>query len=312
MTTATSHDGDSRLAVLAAAVGRHPILALTRSGATRAAIAEGIAYVLPDVSALPVPLVTVAPKVTEREMTGRLRVDERKSGDKTTLTSGKLTSADAGVLHLLDAAQATAEQVGQIREAQATGEVAFELVATRQRIARDARFHFVAGASGCACADSRGECSCPEIEYAKAEAKIPPRLRGFAQIMLRDAGDPGAFDEQDIALVRRARLISRRRLMGTRYSWNGDVGRAPEVVRPGRTWWAPEPTAAATFRKITDGLGLRLITGSTSPYTVLSLAWTLADLRGIVRPRSAELHDALRLHRPELAALMAEMTEPLS
>lgn len=309
---ATSHAGDSRLAVLAAAVGRHPVLALTPSGPVRASLAAGLAYVLPDASELPVPLVAVKPTATERDLTGTLRIDPRKKGEKTHLGSGKLTSANGGVLHLLDAAAATNEQDSQIREAYLSGEVAFEVVSTRQRVAREARFHLFAGASGCACTSDQGTCACTWVEYTKQESKIPPKLRGLAQIMVRDAADPGQFGPADIELVAEARLRSRRRLAGTRYAWNGDVGSAREVTAPGRTWWAAQPAASATFQKIARVARTGLMVSWTGQYTVLSLAWSLADLRGLARPGTVELLDALRLHRPELTNLVDEQSDRLS
>ena len=286
-----SDDGlsDSALAVLAAAVGGHPLLVLGGPEPAGHAHARGLAQMLGQFQR-PAPLVCVPGEATARELTGFPRpAPDAPGGPLVRLRGGLMTAADGGVLHLPEADGMGPEVLGILGDAHRAGQVAFEVHGPRRTLWRPTRFHLVAGAA-------------PGGKDQHPAAAAPARLWYYAQIRLVNPGAP-ELDEHAMSAVVSARRRSRRRMAAGR-------GGRWHACAPlwGIPWdsgdWALAPEGIALVPTLERLARAGLLSQFLGPARVIALAWSLADLRGIARPGRRELVDAVRLHRPDLSDLV--------
>ncbi len=204
---------------------------------------------------------------------------------------GAISLAHHGVLHLSDAPEFPSTVLDGLCRPMDSGEI---LLAGMGRSVRyPARFLLVLDVRDCPCATSRGggepcECS-PGVRrrYLGRLAAVLPRIevRAWTEPITRPV-EPGEPTSVVAARVREARERAAVRLAETPWRTNAEIP-ALEL----RTRFPAEPEAVTLLR---SAVHVGVLTDAAMP-RLLRVAWTIADLRGAVRPAVEDAAGALDL-----------------
>ncbi len=208
---------------------------------------------------------------------------------------GAISRAHAGVLFLDEAPEFGRSVIEALRQPLEEGEVVIHRSRGTARL--PARFILVLTANPCPCgAGQASSCSCTSVARRRYGARLsgPVLDRVDLQVDLpavsaaRWGGDGEGEDSRTVAArVSQARAVAMRRWaahgIGSNAAVPGQVLRSPPFrLPPGR------------LRRLTTAVDHGYLTGRGLDKCI-RVAWTLADLAGVLQPGQAELDEALEL-----------------
>ena len=316
--------GDARYALEVAAAGAHHLLLSGPKGAGKTTLAERLPGLLPDLDVeerLELSAVHSLSGELPAAAVAGVRPPFRAPHHSATKVSvlgggtgrvhpGEISRALHGVLFLDEFPHFSSDIIESLRQPLEHGEVT---IARGDEVATfPARAMVVLASNPCPCGDyhpdiRESRCVCPEVRRRSYREKISGPVsdridivRHISPLKPYELHDPLARPEstaQVRARVEAARARQRERYDGTDWRVNADV--------PGPALATRWPLSPDGQQLLDDQLRAGRITrrGAARAHR---LAWTVADLRGLDRPGSAELDVALRLrsgHPLEAATL---------
>ena len=213
---------------------------------------------------------------------------------------GEVSLAHRGVLFLDEFPEFSATALEALREPLESGSVTITRV--RGSVTFPASFLLVAAMNPCPCGyygDPKRACSCAEATVSRYQRRISgplldrfdlfievPRVE-YAELAGAPTGEPSAVVAARVAA---ARAVQQRRLEGSRFVSNSEMGPL-EVRRFCQEPLAPEaqPLLAGAMEQL--GLSARAF------HRVLKVARTIADLTGSERIETAHLAEAIQYRR---------------
>lgn len=213
---------------------------------------------------------------------------------------GAIVRAHRGVLFLDEAAEFTRVALDALRQPLESGAIEVNRAGFTARF--PARFQLLLAMNPCPCGNygvRGGECTCPAQAIRRYATRLSGPLRDRVDIELRvsrvaaSRATAGGRAELDTATARQrvadARGRAAERWVGTPWSRNADI--------PGTWLRQGEYRLDAADREPLDRALERGALTLRGYDRVLRLAWTMADLAGLERPRQDELGRALHLKR---------------
>jgi magnesium chelatase family protein len=304
---------DARYAAEVAAAGGHHLMLSGPKGSGKTSLAERICGILPDLGteeALELTavhslagalepgddLLVRPPFSAPHHSTSKAALLGGGSGR---VRPGELSRAHCGVLLLDEFPLLPVDVIEALRQPLESGEVT--IARGEETATFPARAMVVLAANPCPCGEYRpsqgsNKCTCKETHRREYRRKLTGPLldrvdivRNLEPLQRHQGRDP--FTVPEPSAVVRARVSAARQRQATRYrglGWrlNSQVP-GPQLVE---RWPLSDDAARLLEDELYDGrLTFR------GAVRVHRLAWTVADLRGVVRPGRAELDVALRL-----------------
>jgi len=305
-----------RRAMEIAAAGGHHVLMIGSPGSGKSMLAERLPSILPDLTPQQVVEATAihsisgnstgevimqAPFVAPHPSLGRAALIGGGSGIP---RPGAVSHAHHGVLFLDEVSEIDAHTLDALRVPLEKGEV--RLTRARREVVYPANFQLVMAANPCRCGvDNAAKCTCRSSERATYLRNLSGPLRDRIDISLTTTS-VGALvtngDNESSAAIAERVLAARDR---ARRRWSQAGLPATTNSR------IPGAVLRRHFPADEDGMGVigkALSDGTITQRGVdrlLRLAWTVADLGGVEKPRLAEVMDALDLRATQHAEVMA-------
>ena len=302
----------ARFGLEVAAAGGHHLALVGAPGVGKSMLALRLASVLPDLADDEALEVTALHSLTPRGETDfvvQRRPPEQAPHHSSSAAAllgtargarvvpGAVTLAHRGVLVLDEAPEFSRPALEGLRQPLEQGSIAVHRVGRAALL--PARFQLVLTANPCPCGLSVGlgaECSCRPV----AKRRYAERLSGplmdridvrltVARPSLAELGLPPSSSAEVRERVVAARDRARRRFIDEGFALNARI--------PGqllRSRWTPDEDAAELLDE-----SLRIGGSLRGLDRVLRMAWTIADLRGLVRPRATDVVMALGLRSGE-------------
>lgn len=292
-------------AVEVAAAGGHHLLLVGRPGTGRSLHARLLHHLRPaltDDEALEVtaihsvagrlqpgaPLVTTAPFITPH---CSMSLPALVGGGTGLAKPGAISHAHRGILFLDEACEFAPDRLEALRTALEEGEIR---LARRDGVVRyPAQFQLVLATTLCPCGQSEQDCGCSPQARRRFLARITGPLLDRVDVRVRlntpDSSVPGFPTAEDGAILR-ARVHAARSRAAQRWAAHGGSVNADV---PASTFTNAEFRLA---RRVTAPLDRALEIGALSArggVRTLRVAWTLADLAGLIRPGRDEITEAL-------------------
>jgi magnesium chelatase family protein len=297
------------MAVELAAAGNHNLLLWGAPGSGKTMLAERLPTILPDLSldqsiettalhsiagliSPDTPLITRPPYEAPHHS---ISMAAMVGGGSGALKPGAISRSHNGVLFLDEATEFQRGVLEALRQPIESAEI---MLARAHHSARfPARFQLVLAANPCPCGNfnSTKPCSCSSTDLTRYAAKLSGPLLDRVDIRLQlramnagiftnpSASGKGPTTEQVRARVALARETAKARWLKDGFVANADV---PGSALRGRYRLAKEATKTLDARLARDQISLR------GYDRVLRLAWTLADLNGVMVPTVAEVDTA--------------------
>ena len=300
-------------ALVVAAAGRHHISLLGPPGAGKTLLATRLPTILPDLTEEESLTASAIASLGGHSLTRLVRrppfeqphhtasaVSIIGSGDGGAVRPGAITRACHGVLFMDEAPEFPRSLLDQLRQPLETG--SNEIHRARVRAKLPAKVQLVLAANPCPCGnagspDTAADCRCSpstRVRYLQRISgpladRIDMRLilRRVPSVLRESSGESVPTSRELRARVAAARARSAARLADTPWTVNAEL--------PGS--WLRGPRAALP-RADTAVLDQALARGSLTLRgydRTLRLAWSVADLTGLERPRRAEVAQALAL-----------------
>lgn len=300
---------EARHALEVAAAGGHHLAMVGVPGVGKTLLAERLPGLIPeldDATALEVTAIHSAAGLDPRGLTRRAPFQAPHHSASTTaivgggqsgrLRIGAATLAHRGVLFLDEAPEFARPVLDALRQPLESGEV---------RIARadvsgilPARFSLVIAANPCPCGRGAGmasTCACSSVDRRRYAAKLSGPILDRIDLRvtlerpaLAQIGTPGESTAAVAARVAEARERSASRWARSEASWHLNA-EAPGAAL--RERYGPDEAGAQLLRTAFARGSLSMRAADR----VLRVAWTLADLRGCLRPGADEIASAMSL-----------------
>lgn len=305
-----------RRAMEIAAAGAHHVLMIGAPGSGKSMLAERLPSILPELSPQQVveataihsisgnstgEVIVQAPFVAPHPSLGRAALIGGGSGIP---RPGAISHAHHGVLFLDEVSEIDAHTLDALRVPLEKGEV--RLTRARRDVVYPADFQLVMAANPCRCGvDNSAKCTCSSSERAMYLRNLSGPLRDRIDISLSTTS-VGALvtstDNEPSAAIAERVLAARDR---ARHRWSeAGLSAATNARVPGAVIRRDFPADEEGMSVISKALGSGLIT-QRGVDRLLRLAWTVADLGGVDKPRLADVMDALDLRATQHAGVMA-------
>lgn len=305
-----------RRAMEIAAAGAHHVLMIGAPGSGKSMLAERLPSILPELSPQQVveataihsvsgnstgEVIVQAPFVAPHPSLGRAALIGGGSGIP---RPGAISHAHHGVLFLDEVSEIDAHTLDALRVPLEKGEV--RLTRARRDVVYPADFQLVMAANPCRCGvDNAAKCTCSSSERAMYLRNLSGPLRDRIDISLSTTS-VGALvtstDNEPSAAIAERVLAARDR---ARHRWSAAGLSAVTNARvPGALIRRDFPADEEGMSVISKALSNGSIT-QRGVDRLLRLAWTVADLGGVDKPRLADVMDALDLRDTQHAGVMA-------
>ena len=308
-----------RRAMEIAAAGAHHVLMIGAPGSGKSMLAERLPSILPELTPQQVVEATAihsisgnslgevivhAPFVAPHPSLGRAALIGGGSGIP---RPGAVSHAHHGVLFLDEVSEIDAHTLDSLRVPLEKGQV--RLTRARREVVYPADFQLVMAANPCRCGvDNAAKCTCSSGERARYLRNLSGPLRDRIDISLSttSAGalvtsTPSAPAESSAAIAER--VLAARDRAKRRWAKAG-VSATTNARVPGAVLRRDFPADEEGMGVISKALGDGIIT-QRGVDRILRLAWTVADVGGVDKPRLAEVMDALDLRATVEAGVAA-------
>lgn len=308
-----------RYAMEVAAAGAHHVFMTGSPGSGKSMLAERLPSILPDLSPQQVVEATAihsisgnstgevimqAPFVAPHPSLGRAALIGGGSGIP---RPGAVSHAHHGVLFLDEVSEIDAHTLDSLRVPLEKGEV--RLTRARREVVYPADFQLVMAANPCRCGvDNAAKCTCSSADRARYLRNISGPLRDRVDIFLTTSSVGAVVTPSDAEVNESSATIAQRVLAArdrAAYRWaRAGLSTSTNARVPGavlrRDFPANKEGMSVISKKLADG---QLTQRGVD--RVLKLAWTVADLGGVDKPRLAEVMDALDLRAKQEAGVLA-------
>ena len=305
-----------RRAMEIAAAGAHHVLMIGAPGSGKSMLAERLPSILPELSPQQVveataihsisgnstgEVIVQAPFVAPHPSLGRAALIGGGSGIP---RPGAISHAHHGVLFLDEVSEIDAHTLDALRVPLEKGQV--RLTRARRDVVYPADFQLVMAANPCRCGvDNAAKCTCSSSERAMYLRNLSGPLRDRIDISLSTTS-VGALvtstDNEPSAAIAERVLAARDR---ARHRWSAaGLSAATNARVPGAVIRRDFPADEEGMSVISKALSNGSIT-QRGVDRLLRLAWTVADLGGVDKPRLADVMDALDLRDTQHAGVMA-------
>lgn len=296
----------ARRAFEIAAAGGHHILIVGTPGSGKSMLAERMPSILPELSPRQVVEATAIHSISgasSGEVIGRAPfVAPHPSLSKAALIGGgsgiprpgAVSHAHHGVLFLDEVSEIPADTLDALRVPLEKGEV--RLTRARREVVYPADFQLIMAANPCRCgAENAAACTCNTGQRMNYLRNVSGPLRDRLDIFLTTwsvGAVVGSADAEPSAAIAERVLVARDRAK-RRWERAGVPAQTNSRV--------PGPTLRRHFPADEEGMAVVAESLATGKITqrgvdrVLRVAWTVADLAGVDRPRLADVFDALSL-----------------
>lgn len=297
---------EARIALEVAAAGGHHMAMIGSPGVGKTMLAERLVGLLPDLDDASSLEVTSIRSVSGRPLQGLVRRPPFEaphhsastaaiigSGAGSTPRPGLVTLAHRGVLFLDEATEFRRDVLDSLRQPLESGCVSIARAAFTTVL--PARVQLVMAANPCPCGNVGADCICGSLPRRRYLSRLSGPLMDRVDLRLTlsrptaaELGDP--FPAESTRAVA-ARVLAARERAVARMSgsgWSGNAAVPGPVIR--REWPMDDRVSESLAGSVTAG---RLTMRGAD--RVLRIAWTLADLAEVARPRMHELGMALRL-----------------
>ncbi|MCT1683556.1 YifB family Mg chelatase-like AAA ATPase [Corynebacterium appendicis] len=308
-----------RRAMEIAAAGAHHVLMIGAPGSGKSMLAERLPSILPELTPQQVVEATAihsisgnslgevivhAPFVAPHPSLGRAALIGGGSGIP---RPGAVSHAHHGVLFLDEVSEIDAHTLDSLRVPLEKGQV--RLTRARREVVYPADFQLVMAANPCRCGvDNAAKCTCSSGERARYLRNLSGPLRDRIDISLSTTSTgalvtstPSAPAESSAAIAER--VLAARDRAKRRWAKAG-VSATTNARVPGAVLRRDFPADEEGMGVISKALGDGIIT-QRGVDRILRLAWTVADVGGVDKPRLAEVMDALDLRATVEAGVAA-------